>query len=189
MIELVKVSNFSLGKFQVTNSQYLEFCGKTGGNWPVWAETRSDYNLKTGTIKYYQGFTEPDQPVVGVSQVNAAAFCKWISKKTGENYRLPTEEEWLEAVGKCRFSGSDDVDEVAWYSGNSGGKTHPVGLKKPNELGIYDMSGNVLERCQDRVLRGGSWDINPELTRYAYRYWNYPDYRHNFIGFRVARDN
>jgi len=188
MIELVKVSNFSIGKYTVTNSQYLEFCKQTGGNWPEWLEIGSAYNL--GTSDYYLRFNGPDQPVVGINMENMEAFCDWLSQKTGDTYRLPTEEEWEEAAGGgFEYSGSDDVDEVAWYYDNSERKTQPVGLKKPNKLGIYDMSGNVRECCKEGLFCGGSWNDCHEFVGCFDRSGDDPSSKNICFGFRVARDN
>ncbi len=134
---------------------------------------------------------------------------------TGKHYRLPTEAEWeyVARGGKqsqdYKYSGSNNIDEVAWYTGNSGGNTHPVGTKASNELGIYDMSGNVWEWCSDlydknyytyspqnnpqgsarstgRVLRGGSWFNIADYCRVANRLGNYPFSIYNYYGFRIA---
>jgi formylglycine-generating enzyme required for sulfatase activity len=128
-------------------------------------------------------------------------------------YRLPTEAEWeyaARAGDETAFAGSDVIDEVAWYDDNSSGTTHPVGGLAPNDHGLYDMSGNVREWCGDwyaddyydvspvtdptgapsgalRVNHGGSWDVTPQLTRIADRYWNTPIYLNNFLGLRLAR--
>jgi formylglycine-generating enzyme required for sulfatase activity len=136
----------------------------------------------------------------------------------GEGFRLPTEAEWehaaREGVGAdFRYCGSDLLDQVGWYAANSGEETHDVALLLPNALGLYDLSGNVYEWCEDwfdekyyavchekgvaenprgpeqgigRVLRGGSWGSTPRYCRPAFRSNDGPDYRGNFIGFRLA---
>lgn len=131
----------------------------------------------------------------------------------GKQFTLPTEAQWefaarggIKSKG-YKYSGSDDINEVAWYDGNSGKKTHPVKQKAPNELGLYDMSGNVWEWCQDgkrdyssssqinpkgpssgsrRVFRGGGWYSNARCCRVSYRANNTLDYRFNYLGFRLV---
>jgi formylglycine-generating enzyme required for sulfatase activity len=151
--------------------------------------------------------------VIHVSWNDAVAYCEWLSEKTGKKYRLPTEAEWEYAVRggqkskHYKYAGGDELSELAWYNENSGSKTHPVGGKKANELGLYDMSGNVWEWCQDwygdyssasqtnptgastgtrRVLRGGSWGYPDWNCRVSYRYFNSPTYRNINLGFRLA---
>ena len=132
---------------------------------------------------------------------------------TGLKFRLPTEAEWEFAArgGNSqgyKYSGSNTIGDVAWYDGNSGSKTHPVKQKQANELGIYDMSGNVLEWCSDwwfgsyssgsqtnpkgpsngsyRVDRGGGWYSSAKVCRVSRRGNNSPSSRYISIGFRLA---
>ncbi|MBR6200809.1 MAG: SUMF1/EgtB/PvdO family nonheme iron enzyme [Spirochaetales bacterium] len=178
-----------------------------------------------------------DLPVESVNWYNAVKFCNKLSEArgytpcysgSGENtkcdfsadgYRLPTENEWEWAAKGgnkskgYKYSGSDDIKEVAWYYGNSDNETHPVRQKKPNELGIYDMSGNVREWCWDiysknrptniknytgaspedyryRVYRGGSWgnwDSFLASCEVSHRYGDDPNYGILINGFRVVR--
>jgi len=137
----------------------------------------------------------PMLPVETVSWDDVQEFIKRLNVITGKTYKLPTEYEWMlcSQVDNTIYSGSDDIDKVAWYAGNSEGKTHPIGLKKPNSLGLYDMSGNVWEWCatkvsSSRVYRGGSWDDAPRDCRAALRYFWYPSQRGYFLGFRLAMD-
>jgi formylglycine-generating enzyme required for sulfatase activity len=163
------------------------------------------------------GFEQFDDcPVVLVAWDNAVAFCDWLSQKEGKTYRLPTEAEWEYScrAGKknLRYCFGDDdakLEDYCWYSKNSGGGTRPVGKKKPNEWGLYDMHGNAWEWCQDywdpnyykwspkqdptgpraggeRVFRGGSWAGPPVQCRSACHDHHDPGDRHNAIGFRVV---
>ena len=169
--------------------------------------TRAQYRAAMGTNP--SDFKGDNLPVENVSWDEAVAFCKKVGG------RLPTEAEWeFAARGGNKsngyiYSGSNNLDEVGWYSGNSGSVTHPVGQKAPNELGIYDMSGNVWEWCSDwygsypngsvsdptgpssgssRVFRGGSWYYASRYCRVAYRHNASPSYRHDRLGLRVAFD-
>ena len=153
------------------------------------------------------------RPVEMVSWDDCQEFIKELNRLTGKKFRLPTEAEWEYAArgGKYSrgytYSGSDNADEVAWYDSNSGSKTHPVKTKKDNELGLYDMSGNVWEWCNDwwgcyqsysqtnptgpsegesRVLRGGGWCYFDMGVRVSRRDYLTPGYRHIIIGLRLA---
>ena len=221
-IHRVTLSDFAIGKYEVTVGLYLQFCTETNTNWPEWLEKGNKYHVETGNDPYYKnkGYQRKGSenlPIVGVSWNDAAAYCQWLSSKTNKNYRLPTEAEWEYAARGgnqskgFKYSGSNTIEDVAWYSANSGSKTHPVGTKGANELGIYDMSGNVWEWCSDwydenyyknsvaqnpkgaqsgslRVLRGGSWYSNVNNCRSSFRNRTVPNDRFSYFGFRLARD-
>jgi sulfatase modifying factor 1 len=198
-VHSVTVSDYSMSKTEVTFEQYDLFCDATGSD-------KSDD----------EGWGRGTRPVINVNWHDAVAFCEWMSKVTGKTYRLPTEAEWEYAArggNKSKgytYSGGNDLDAVGWYYKNSGRKTHPVAQKQPNELGLYDMSGNVWEWCSDwydkvyysdspqtdpqgsnsgsrRVLRGGSWDGIVSLCRVAGRGRLNPGSRHFYrYGFRLV---
>ncbi|NUO00340.1 MAG: SUMF1/EgtB/PvdO family nonheme iron enzyme [Saprospiraceae bacterium] len=180
--------------------------------------TQAQWRAVMGSDPPKLGFKGCDDcPVESVSWDDVQEFLKKLNEKTGENYRLPTEAEWEYAARggiasrKTKFAGSDNVDEVGWYQGNSSRKTYPVMQKKPNELGLYDLSGNVWEWCQDvwhdnykdaptdgsgwmiggdqslRVGRGGSWNRDAVNCRVANRDRDLQDIRSGLIGFRLAR--
>jgi formylglycine-generating enzyme required for sulfatase activity len=163
-------------------------------------------------------FQGNDLPVECVSWNDIQIFITKLNKLTDKKYRLPTEAEWEYASrggsqsANYKYSGSNNINDVAWYGaysgGNSGDATHTVGLKRPNELGIYDMSGNVLEYCNDwygayseetqidpqgpavgskRVVRGGSFYFSAQYCRVAYRSQCDPNSIVINRGFRVAR--
>lgn len=162
-----------------------------------------------------EGWGRGRRPVINVNFHDAESYCEWLSKKTGQSYRLLSEAEWEYA---CRagttteyYWGNSEagIDNYAVYPCNSNNKTAEVGSKRPNPWGLYDMSGNVLEWVEDcyhdsykgaptdgsvwqgdganRVLRGGSWNISPGYSRSAHRYNGTPACRINCIGFRLAR--
>jgi len=157
-------------------------------------------------------FKGDNLPVEQVNWKDCQKFLSKLNRITGKTFRLPTEAEWEYAArggNKSRgyqYSGSNNLSDVAWYDDNSGNKTHAVGTKQANELGIYDMSGNVYEWCQDwygkynsssqvnptgansgsfRVLRGGGWDGNDRCCRSLCRYIIEPDGRGDFLGLRL----
>jgi sulfatase modifying factor 1 len=192
-IHSVTLSDFEIGKYPVTQKLWQEIMGSNPSH-----------------------FKENENcPVENVSSEDTQAFLKKLNTRfPGRQYRLPTEAEWEYAARGgtqykgFEFAGSNDPDDVAWYNQNAGLKTHPVGLKKANELGIYDMSGNAWEWCADwyatytsgsqtnpegpssgssHVLRGGSWYGGPKYCRVAGRYSDSPTFRGGNIGFRLAR--
>ena len=180
--------------------------------------TQEQYERVMGTNPSI--FKGAQLPVERVSWEDAVKFCRELSalpaeRSAGRVYRLPTEAEWeyaCRAGSKTKWSFGDaepSLGEYAWYHSNSGEKTHPVGTKKPNAWGLYDMHGNVWEWCSDwyaeayyansplddptgatsgssRVLRGGSWAHNARSCRSAYRDGSTPSDRSNYLGFRLA---
>ncbi|MBO8433583.1 MAG: formylglycine-generating enzyme family protein [Bacteroidetes bacterium] len=190
-VHRVTLSEYLIGKHEVTQALWEEVMGSN----PSYDEQGGDY------------------PVERASWNDCQEFIEKLNARTGMQFRLPTEAEWeYSARGGNRskgykYAGSDDLDEVGWYGDNSDEHTHPVGRKKPNELGLYDMSGNVWEWCQDwygdymeesqtnptgpqsvgtRVLRGGSgWDI-ASGCRVSYRYYDDPGYWYVKYGLRLV---
>ena len=163
-----------------------------------------------GNPSYSQGV---NNPVECVSWNDCQEFLKKLNQQTGMTFSLPTEVQWEYAARGgnkskgYKYAGSNSVKDVAWYTDNSGGMTHPVKGKRANELGLYDMSGNVWEWCQDwlgsysstpqtnpigpatgsgRVLRGGDWSDSARDCRVAKRYFNSPGSRGNGAGFRLS---
>ena len=192
---------------------------------PVHSVTLSDYYI--GQIEVTQALwktvmgTNPstikdnNRPVNNVSWADCQVFIEKLNQKTGYSFRLPTEAEWEYAArggNKSRgykYAGSDNIDEVAWYKDNSGGKYQPSALKKPNELGIYDMSGNVFEWCQDwygpysadaqvnpqgpesgpyHMIRGGGWK-HIQSNRVTYRRTTGANLDITSIGLRLVLDD
>lgn len=129
----VELKSFCIGKFPVTQD--------------LWKEIMKD--------DIHQILTEDSLPITGISWEEIHSFLKKVRLQTGKIYRLPTEAEWEYAAKGGRsnkgyqYSGSNELDKVGWYSENSEKEIHPVGQKEPNELGIYDMSGNIWEYCHD----------------------------------------
>ena len=159
-------------------------------------------------------FKGPRRPVENVSWVDCLHFIRRLNSLTGCSFRLPTEAEWEYAAcggknskGYYKYSGGNDIYNVAWHVDNSGSQTHDVAKKRANELGLYDMSGNVWEWCQDwygdynsgsqtnpkgpssgfhRVLRGGCWFTCARDCRVSFRYYQSPLYRNGGYGLRLA---
>lgn len=205
----ITLTSYYISKYPVTHAQYFSVMGES--------PSPSEY---------------PDQPVDSISWYDVLNFCNFLSKiegfeevykeKDGEiecnfranGYRLPTEAEWEYAARggsrsrKSKFSGGNKATQVGWFISNSGGGPHRVGLLLPNEMGVYDMSGNVREWCWDwfdsynmispsnpkgaksgteRVVRGGSWKDDENRIRVAWRGSSDPTLKSEETGFRVVR--
>lgn len=195
----VYLSNFRISKHEITFAQFDAFCEATG-------------RLKPSD----NGWGRGRQPVINVSYHDAAAFCKWMSARVQKAVRLPTEAEWeyaARAAGrKIKWAGTDreaDLANLAWYSVNSGNRTHLVGAKQPNALGLFDMNGNAFEWCRDvydkdyyrrgnlndptgpnrgsrYVLRGGSILSSALDLRCANRHGARPEDTSTLTGFRIV---
>jgi formylglycine-generating enzyme required for sulfatase activity len=233
----VCVDDFSIARYEVTVREFRAFVEETGYRTDAesqdgchgWTrggelEKRKEWNWRNPNF-----LQSENDPVVCVSWNDSQAYIKWLNEKEGSNYRLPTEAEWEYAArsrgkehqyswGNERPSGNI-ADETAkkelpgleiWNGYNDGYPyTSPVGSFRPNELGIYDMSGNAYEWLEDwqgddyyanspkknptgpdtgkyKIIRGGAWDLLPERARTTHRYWNIPGGRAVCIGFRLA---
>jgi formylglycine-generating enzyme required for sulfatase activity len=204
----VTVGGFYMGRYEVTQQEWVEVMGSNPSNW------KGD-NLPVEQVSWYDAIEYCNRRSVkeGLSPAYTGNGNNVTWNRGANGYRLPTEAEWEYAAqggGKdpLMYSGSNTVDVVGWYAGNSGSRTHTVGTKQPNSLGLYDMSGNVYEWCWDwygsyssssqtdpsgpasgsyRVLRGGGWDYSARGLRSAYRGNGGPSYRYSYRGFRLAR--
>lgn len=201
----VTVGDFFIGTYPVTQKLWRDVMGSLPSDIP-------------------SNFRGDNKPVVCVSWNDCQDFITKLNRRRSEmnlaefsswRFRLPTEAEWEYAArgGKqsrgYKYAGSNDIERVAWYTSNSNSQIHEVGGKSPNELGIYDMSGNVWEWCSDwydrdyyksspttnprgpssgsdRVLRGGGWIYNAGICRVSIRNFSTPDFRLNLCGFRLV---
>jgi formylglycine-generating enzyme required for sulfatase activity len=186
----VTLSDYYIGKYEVTQAQWRAVMGNNPS--------------------YFKG---DNLPVEYVHWDDVQEFITKLNSMTGKQYRLPTEAEWEYAArgGNSsmgyKYSGSNAAGNVAWYEDNSNESTHVVGTKSPNELGIYDMSGNVFEWCSDwygdysssaqtnpqgpssgsdRVIRGGSWNDGTRAVRVSFRIDIAPSYENFAVGFRLV---
>ena len=189
-VHSVTLSSFYICKYEVTQALWQAVMGSNPSKW------KGD-----------------DLPVETVNWDDCQTFIRKLNALTGKNFRLPTEAEWEFAARGgnnsrgYKYTGSNNIETVAWYQGNSGNKTHVVGTKSPNELGLYDMSGNVWEWCQDRygsysgasqtnptgassgsnrVLRGGCCGRSAWYCRSSLRIIGTPDGRNDGFGLRLV---
>jgi len=201
-VHRVWVDKFALAAYAVTNEEYLQFVEETGIKRP---STCSD-----------EHFCHPRRPVVGVSWYEAMAYCDWLSLKMGAVFRLPTEAEWERAVrghkeGTLYSWGDQDPSHLEVYrTGWRDGRPQFVGLREPNDFGVYDLGDNIHEWCLDwyqadyyqispyrnpvnmqpsarRASRGGSWRHQIKVSRCAARSSLDPSFKYTDYGFRVAR--
>ena len=190
-VHKVSLSDYFIGKYEVTQAEWEAVMGKNPS-----------------------GFKGPNLPVEWVSWDDCQEFIEKLNQLTGLQFRLPTEAQWEYAARggnkskRYKYSGSNTIGDVAWYGyNNSSRTTHQVGTKLPNELGLYDMSGNVYEWCSDwygdyssssqtnptgpasgslRVIRGGDWLYYAKRCRVSDRDSDTPDLRNNGRGFRLV---
>jgi formylglycine-generating enzyme len=183
------------------------YCGSYKGGCNSYEE-KIEYQNKRFSVK--KG--AENEPIVLVSWEGAMAYCLWLSRKSGRLYRLPTEAEWefaARAKQNTLFSGHAELDSVGWYATNTNRKIQQVRKKRPNDYGLYDMSGNVWEWCLDwysldytlhtasinpkgvetgifRVLRGGSWNLDETYSTASKRYGRRPMNCSSIAGFRLV---
>ncbi|MCF7858227.1 MAG: SUMF1/EgtB/PvdO family nonheme iron enzyme [Candidatus Cloacimonetes bacterium] len=208
-IHSVTVSDFYIGKYEVTQKEWKAVMGSNPSNW------KGD-NLPVETVSWYDAveFCNKKSEKEGLQKCYSGSGKNITCDFSKNGYRLPTEVEWEYAARGgnkskgYKYSGSNNIGDVAWYNSNSGSKTHQVGTKQANELGIYDMSGNVWEWCWDwygnyssnsqtnpkgadsgsyRILRGGSWTGSGSGCRVANRVHSGPGDGYSYRGFRFLR--
>ena len=200
----VTLSSYYICKYEVTQALWRAVMGSNPSFFKVWRAVMG------GNPSNFKG---DNLPVEGVSWNDCQTFINRLNSYTGRNFRLPTEAEWEFAARggnysrHYKYSGSNYIGDVAWYDGNSGDHTHPVGTKQANELGLYDMSGNVWEWCSDwygsyssysqtdpigpnsgsdRVWRGGGWYDSAWNCRSSYRNYYAPRDCSDYLGLRLV---
>lgn len=228
-LHTVRVNSFYISKYEVTVGQYRAFVAATGyrtaaekEDW-VTAWNGTKWDTKKGVTWECDASgarrtrDQDNHPVLYLTWDDAVKYCEWLTDQTGKHYRLPTEAEWeYAAKGGTQghnyvYSGSNNVGEAGWYDGNGDRQTHPVGKKIANELGLYDMTGNVLEYTGDwydpkyyaesqidnphgpatgkaKAVRGGAWRSLPPDSRNTDRHYDELWSRCNYNGFRVVME-
>ncbi len=213
-VHTVRVGNFVMSKTEVTNEQYCKFLNAKGNQsegGATWLDIADDdCKIEKNGGTYYPKSGYANHPVIEVTWYGAKAYCNWAGG------RLPTEAEWEYAAkgggstgSTTTYSGSNNIDDVAWYWDNAGKTTHPVGKKQANAFGLYDMTGNVWEWCSDwygkdyygsspssnptgassgsiRVNRGGGWNNYAKYCRSAIRNYGSPSNSNYNVGFRLV---
>jgi len=207
---------FWMGKYEVTQAQWRIMMGSNPSLLKAEKTLLQKLDLHRG-LNNVPHITEKDLPVERVSWNYVQSFIQKLNSKTGMAFRLPTEAEWeyaCRAGSETAYSFGDNKQKLsrfAWYNGNTTAETHPIGRKKPNIWGLYDMAGNVWEWCQDwygknyyqysptidptgpssgqgHVFRGGSWFSSEDRCRSAFRYGYNPKLRYANLGFRLVRE-
>ena len=201
-VHQVTLKSFNISQTEITVAQYREYCNATGTKMP----------------KEPSWGWQDNHPIVNVSWHDATNYTKWLSEQLNKTIRLPYEAEWEYAARggnrskSYKYSGGNNIQKVSWYGDNSNKTTQKVASKQPNELGLYDMSGNVWEWCMDRyggdyyanspkndpkgetkgdarVIRGGGWHLGASFCSVAYRYGSaFNGEVYEYFGFRVASD-
>ncbi len=224
-IHAVTLNDFEISVYEISVLQFREFVDNTGYKTEAEVEGWSwifegEWKKKLGYNWTMNAFGERAgdlEPVTFLSWNDCQRFTEWISTKYNDRFRLPTEAEWEYAArggihsGNWDFAGGETAPILGWFETNSKGIAHQVGVQRPNELNLFDMSGNVWEWCADwysekyyirstssnpkgvlnsefRVLRGGSWNNNESSGRISNRHKNRPNERDSFTGFRVVRE-
>lgn len=211
-IHNVTLNDFYISKYEITVAQYKKFCKATGRRFPQ-SPNRSWY---TEHSQIREWVWRDNHPIVNVSWNDANAYCQWLSSETGENFSLPTEAQWEYAAkggaksNNYEYAGSSNIEKVAWFDETTFERgTKPVGQLSPNELGIYDMSGNVFEWCKDfygeyssknqnnpqgaksgqyKTIRGGSWYYIDEFCRITQRDSPKATLKKFNYGFRIVKN-
>ena len=200
----VRLSAYYMGEMEVTQALWQAVMGSSA----------TEQWEKTGKLWPLRGVGD-NYPMSFVSWDDCQEFLKRLNSKTGREFVLPTEAQWEYAARggnrsrKTPYSGNQRIEEIAWFESNSSGQTHPVGLKRQNELGLFDMSGNVWEWCSDlyagytpsqakqnahgegfyRVRRGGGYSDQPNSCRTSCRGNSLPSFRSSYIGFRLVMND